>query len=613
LRTLRQVLALLTERERRRLVRLLLLTVLLALVQMVGVAAILPFMSLVGDPETIHQNGWMSQVYGSLAFASPREFLFFAGVAVLGLIAFGNALGAFTNWRLLRFSWDLQHALSVRLLDQYLHEPYSFFLNRNTAGLAKNILAEVREVINGVITPGLKMVAQSVVAIAILVLLVAVDPVVAVTAALLLGSAFGVIYLLVRRKQFRLGKLRNRMNTARFRAAHESLGGIKDTKVLGREQEFLARFSAPAREYSRANASNAAISELPRYALETLAFGGILALVLYHLALHEDFTQAIAVMSLYALAGYRLMPSLQQVFNGFAKIRFFRPALENLHAELKGGATRDDARSRAASGDGPRLPLEREIAVDGVWFRYPGRNEYVARDLSLSVPRNSTVGFVGSTGSGKTTLADIILGLLDPEEGCIRVDGHPLGPDELPAWRRNLGYVPQQIFLCDDTITRNIAFGLPDERIDHAAVERAVRIASLHDFVTSLPGGYQTVVGDRGVRLSGGQRQRIGIARALYHDPDVLIMDEATSALDGITEDAVMAAIESLAGRKTIILIAHRLSTVEGCDTIYLFDRGQVVAAGTYTELTRSSPQFRAMAKVPAVAGHEAISGRVTC
>jgi ATP-binding cassette, subfamily B, bacterial PglK len=600
LRIVRMVFDLLEQRERVRLVWLLVLTVLMALVQMAGVASILPFMSLVANPEVIHENPWMNRVYALVGIPSTQDFLFFAGVVVLLLIAVGNAFSAFCNWFLLRFAWDLQHSLSVRLLAQYLGEPYSFFLNRNTSKLAKNILAEVREVINGVIQPALKMIAQTVVTLAILVLLLVVDPMVAVTAAVLLGGSFCAIYLIVRRKQVYLGKLRSRMNAQRFRTLSEALVGIKETKVLEREENFLQRFSGAAREYSRANASNAVISEIPKYALETLAFGGILVLVLYLIVNEENFGQAIAMMSLYALAGYRLMPSLQQVFNGFAKLRFYRPALESMHADL-GRWTPLVTDQRP----GDPLPFDRDIVVDGVSFRYPGTEEYVARDLRLRIPRNSSVAFVGSTGSGKTTLVDILLGLLDPEEGSVRVDGVPVGPSNVSTWRRKIGYVPQSIFLCDDTITRNIAFGLPDAEIDRDAVDRAARIANLHDFVGTLPMKYETVVGDRGVRLSGGQRQRIGIARALYHDPEILMMDEATSALDGITEDAVMAALTSLAGRKTVVLIAHRLSTVRGCDTIFLFDRGRLAATGTFEELLRASPQFRAMAQIgrePAVA-----------
>jgi ATP-binding cassette, subfamily B, bacterial PglK len=603
LNTLKDAFSLLTRRERWQLLGLLCLTVLMGLVQMIGVGSIMPFMAIVAQPERVTTNRWFAPVYDFLGFTSTHDFLLFAGFVVLAIMTFGNALKAFTSWCVLRFSSEMNYSLSVRLLEQYLSEPYEFFLNRNTSKLAKNILSEVREVVNGVITPALNMVAHGAVSLAILGLLLIVNPAIAVTAAGVFGGAFGIVYVLVRRKQLRLGKLRNRMASARFRVSLEALSGIKETKVLGREREFLARFSGPAKKYSEVNASNAAISDLPKYALETLAFGGIVVLVLYMLGTDGAVGQALPMLSLYALASYRLMPSLQQIFRALGKIRFFTPALASLRNDLsRAGRTQG---LTGASEEAAAIDFRHEIAIDDVWFRYPGQEEYVARGIDLRIPKDSSVGFVGSTGSGKTTLVDVILGLFEPERGHVRVDDVALAPENVVAWRRRVGYVPQYIFLCDDTIANNVAFGLAAAQIDRVAVEQAARIANLHDFVMSLPDGYDTVVGDRGVRLSGGQRQRIGIARALYHDPDVLVMDEATSALDGITETAVMAAIERLAGRKTIILVAHRLSTVQRCDRIFLFDRGEIVATGTYEELLRDNLQFQKMARggrVPAAA-----------
>jgi ATP-binding cassette, subfamily B, bacterial PglK len=597
LTSIQKVYELLSQKERRQAVVLFALTLVMALVQMVGVASIMPFMGLVANPGMIEDYAILTRLYDFLGFQSPADFLLLLGVLVLLLTALSNALAALNSWFLVRFAWGLQYSISVRLLTAYLREPYTFFLNRNTAALAKNILAEVRETISGVIIPALKVTAHVVVATAIFGLLVMVDATIAVTAAGLFGGAYFVVYKVVRRRQARYGRVRSKMNAHRFRISTEALSGVKETKVLGRERHFLDRFSEPAREYSRTNASNAIISEIPKYALETLAFGGILSLVLYLLSTQDTVGEAIAIVSLYAFAGYRLLPALQHIFNGVAKARFYRPALDNLHRDLFGKETPDIGVEWAEMNVEP-IAFSREIRIDGVYYRYPGRTEYVARNVDLTILRNTTVGFVGSTGSGKTTLIDIVLGLLVPERGVVRVDGVPIGPANMPAWRRTLGYVPQHIFLCDDTIGHNIAFGLPESEIDMASVERAARIANLHDFVMELSDGYQTVVGDRGVRLSGGQRQRIGIARALYHDPSVLILDEATSALDGITEDAVMGALKALAGEKTIILVAHRLSTVKNCDVIYLFEQGELVESGTYDELVHRSATFRAMAKI---------------
>jgi ABC-type multidrug transport system fused ATPase/permease subunit len=594
----RKILDLFEPRERWTLVGLFGLMVLVALVQTIGVASIMPFMSLVANPGMITENKWMRWFYDTVGFESTRDSLFYAGLLLLGIMAFSNASAALQQWLILRFTWRKHHRMSVRLLNQYLGEPYTFYLRQNTVGLATNILAEVREFVNGVLLWVMRMLAQSFVVMFIFMLLLLVNVFVALAAVLILGVAYAAIYSLVRRKQSHLGEARMTSNRLRFKAAAEALGSIKETKVLGREAEFLRKFSLADVPYSNANASNAMVAELPRYALEMVAFGGIVVIVLYLLRRGDDFGDAVAVMSLYALAGYRLMPALQQIFHGLARIRFFLPTLDRLHADLvKRDLQTDRDVAVITQLTDPSITYERRIVLDGINYRYPGGEGNVLRNISLEIPKNSSVALVGSTGSGKTTLIDVLLGLLGAHEGSIRVDDITLSPDKVLLWQKRIGYVPQHIYLCDDSVTRNIAFGVADDEIDHAAVERAARTAHLHDFIGSLPDAYNAVVGEGGARLSGGQRQRIGIARALYHDPDVLIMDEATSALDGITEDAVIHAIRALSKQKTIVLVAHRLTTVQACDRIYLLDSGEIVDAGSYDELMRTSPKFRAMAR----------------
>jgi ABC-type multidrug transport system fused ATPase/permease subunit len=597
LSTIRKIFDLFEPRERWTLAGLCGVIVVVALVQTAGVASIMPFMSMVANPEMIGENQWMRRLYEYGQFESPRAFLLFAGLALLVIMAISNASAALEHWLMLRFIWRKQHRFSVRLLEQYLREPYTFYLNQNTAALAKNILAEIGEVVNGVLLPGMRMLAQSVIIIAVFALLIAVDPMVALLAATGIGGSYVVIFIYVRRRQSFLGNIRRTSNVLRFKTAAEALGSIKETKVLGREAEFVRRFNAPDRRYSNANASNAMVADIPRFALETLAFGGIVLVVLYLLQTREDFGEAVAVVSLYALAAYRLMPALQAVFRGLARVRFFLPALDSLHVDLKRGAPQPEPHLALVGAAAQPIPFQRRISLDGVGYTYPGSDSTVIRNINLQIRRNTSVAFVGSTGCGKTTLVDILLGLLEPQHGSIRIDDTTLTPANIRAWQNRLGYVPQNIYLSDDTVTRNIAFGVPDKLIDHAAVERAARTADLHEFITGLGAGYDTIVGERGVRLSGGQRQRIGIARALYGDPDVLIMDEATSALDGITEDTVIQAIRDLAHRKTIILVAHRLTTVRDCDVIYMFDRGEIVASGAYHELMQTNVKFRTMAR----------------
>jgi ABC-type multidrug transport system fused ATPase/permease subunit len=604
--TLRMVLALFEPRARRVLIALGVLFVLVALVQMVSVASILPFMSLAGDTQQIHDNRILDDLYDRLRFPSDESFLFAVGLIVLALTALSNGLNAVSRWALIRFGWHHQYEICVRLLSRYLSEPYEFFLSRNSADLTKTMFSEVGEVMNGVIVPGMQMVAKAIVVLSIFGLLLFVDPWLAIISTLVLGGAYGALYGYVRNEQARLGKVRVAAHRDRFRAAEEALAGIKESRVLGRERVFLDRFARPSKEFSRVASRNAIIVAIPKYALETIAFGGIILMTLYMLSTQEDYSQAVAVMSLYAVAGYRLMPALRDMFTGLAKLRFYHSAVESVYQHLRPD---EDAGSDAAGltdlipdvSTSARLPFEREIRIDGLSFRYPNTDVDVLRDVDLTIPIRASIGLVGGTGSGKTTLVDLILGLLEPTEGRIWVDGVPLGPEIHRHWRRNLGYVPQEIFLCDDSIARNIAFGLSEERISREAVEEAARVAQIHHFITSLPQGYDTVVGERGVRLSGGQRQRIGIARALYHQPEVLILDEATSALDGITEDALMEAMQSLAGQKTMILIAHRVTTLRECNRILLFKEGRVAESGTYTELMEQSAEFRAMAKTAEV------------
>lgn len=561
---------------------------------MVGVGSIAPFMNVVADPSAIQQNQWLHRVYATLGFTSTTAFLTAMGVAIVVLLAISNSISALATWGMLRFSWGTHHRLSGRLLKGYLAQPYSFFVQRNSASLNKRILSEVGIVINGVLTPALTILSRLLVVLALAGLLIALDPMLAIAIVVVLGGAYGTLYMAVRTKQRRLGRERVKANELRFKLMGEAFGGIKDVKVIQRESEFASRFMAPSWAFSKASASNAALAQLPRYLFETIAFGGFVLIVLYYLQGGQGVAQILPTISLYAFAGYRLMPELQQLFGGVAAIRFNQAALDELTGDMQRFVPRDPAVQPSRE----TLAFRHAIEVEEVAFRYPGAANNALDGISLQIPRNQTVGLVGASGSGKTTLVDLLLGLYEPAEGRIRIDNIPLDARTVPAWRKQVGYVPQHIFLCDDTIANNIAFGVPPKEVDAARVERAARTAHLHDFVLALPGGYQTVVGERGVRLSGGQRQRIGIARALYHDPEVLIMDEATSALDGATEGAVMEAIQALAGRKTIVLIAHRLSTVEECDVIYLLEAGRVVAQGTYDELAATSTAFRAMAKL---------------
>jgi ABC-type multidrug transport system fused ATPase/permease subunit len=410
-----------------------------------------------------------------------------------------------------------------------------------------------------------------------------------------LGGAYGLIYLGLRRYLSRIGADRVKANRERFTAVQEAFGGIKDVKVAGLEEAMLSRYDVPAKRFASHQAASQVASQLPRFAMEIIAFAGILVVALYLMAGAGGLQQALPVLSVFAFAGYRLMPAMQQLYAQLSKLRFAGPALEALHRDfsnLDSGGTDTLKRQRPTP-----MGFTDTIRLEQVSYTYPKAERPSLNGVDLTIPANTTVGLVGATGSGKTTTVDIIFGLLRPQSGLLTVDGEAIIPANLRAWQRTIGYVPQHIFLADDSVAANIALGLPPGQVDMLAVERAARIANLHDFVTGqLPQGYQTQIGERGVRLSGGQRQRIGIARALYHDPEILFLDEATSALDNLTEQAVMDAVHNLGRKKTIVLIAHRLSTVRDCDTIFVLEHGKLLEQGSYEDLLRESSRFKAMA-----------------
>jgi ABC-type multidrug transport system fused ATPase/permease subunit len=456
-------------------------------------------------------------------------------------------------------------------------------------------LNEAGQVVTGVLLPLLQIIAQGGIALSMILLMVLVNPLASLIMAVGIGGIYTLVYLFVRRRLVQLGKQRFMANQRRFRIAQEALLGAKEVKVLGLEETFLGRFRKPALAFARASATANVMGELPRYLLEGVAFGSMMAVILVLMALKQgDFAAILPVVGIYAVAGARLLPAMQMVYRNLSQLRSNKHVLDALHADLV-EAERNPPLPKPAEP----LRMRQRLELRDVSYAYPNAERPAVHGLSLEIRANTTVGIVGGTGAGKTTAMDVILGLLPPQSGALVVDGREVvGEADLRAWRRSLGYVPQSIFLMDDTVAANIAFGVAPEEIDHAAVERAGRMAELHDFVTEeLPQGYETRVGDRGVRLSGGQRQRIGIARALYHDPDVLILDEATSALDNLTERAVMDAVARLGGAKTIVMVAHRLSTVRPCDEIFLLEHGRLAARGTYDELVQRNDTFREMVK----------------
>jgi ABC-type multidrug transport system fused ATPase/permease subunit len=589
----RKIHDLLGPRERRQFQWLVILIILMGLSNMLGVASVLPFLAVIANPDAIEGNRLLSWLYGASGVTETSDFLIVLGVLVFLVMVLTTLIRIIGFYAMTRFTKMRTLSLSTALMTHYLGHSYVWFLSRHTADLGKTILSEVSQVVNGPVEAALRLLANAVMVGFLVVFLFLIDPVAAVGAALLFGVSYGVIFLMARQKLTRMGKQRVESNRQRFQIMQEAMGGIKSVKLRNLERSYIDRFQEPAAKVARNDASLAIISELPRHLLEVIAFGGMILFVLWLLATREGMiADVIPVLGVYAFAAARMFPTIQQLFVAVSTLRFGRPALDALHAELTDQPSRDVTQGAEL----PAIPLRNSLQLDRVSFAFPGTDRRALKELSLTIKAYTTVGIVGSTGAGKTTAVDLILGLLQAQSGELKVDGLVIDERNVRAWQKSVGYVPQDIFLVDDSVAANIAFGVLPEDIDMERVEAAAKVAELHDFVVEqLPKGYGTPVGERGTRLSGGQRQRIGIARAVYNNPDVLIFDEATSALDNLTERAVMDAVKTLGKTKTIIMIAHRLSTVQNCDTIYLMEHGRLVAADHYEMLVKQSDQFRAL------------------
>lgn len=586
---------LLTADQRKRLFRLQGLVVLMSFAEVAGVVAIGPFMALVGDMSRLEGNGTLAQIYNFSGFAEPADFLFWLGVAVLVSLTFAAAISMLTIWRLSLYGQQVGAELSIRLYNHYMQQPWLYHASGSSSFLTNKISHECSRITNHIITPLMQMNAKVVMVLFMSIAILFFNPGVAIVGVSVFFISYLLLYRTVRIKLASNGKAISRTQRQRFKLMAEGFGGIKDALLLGRQANFTQRFAVASRKFGRAQGTTLALSRVPRYAMELIAFGAVIFLVLYLLAAHKgDLGTILPVLSVYALAGFKLLPASQQIYASIAKLRGNLAAFESIQDDLQ--ASRDKKYVSAIETQEKLLPTEKIELVDIV-FNYPDKAEPALDGLSLTIPANKTIGIVGASGSGKSTVIDLLLGLLEPTHGKVLIDGVPLDKANKRAWQNSLGFVPQAIFLTDNSIRENIAFGLSPEEIDEERVIRAAKMAHLDELLNELPEGLDTRVGERGVQLSGGQRQRVGIARALYADSEVLVLDEATSALDGITEKLVMDAIQDFSGTKTIVMIAHRITTVKKCDCIYLMESGRVIDSGSYDELTQRNLVFKRMAE----------------
>jgi ATP-binding cassette, subfamily B, bacterial PglK len=554
-----------------------------AVFQMIGVTSIFPFLALAADPDRIRRSNFGTRFLSLFPPMENFQLLLVAGVIAIAAILVSNAVNLLAEYARTRYAMNFAHWLRVRLLRRMASQPYTYFLQRNSGDLLKKVLGDVLNYTVGVLLPLLDTVTRFVIAVLLLATLFLVQPVIAVSAAIGLGGFYVITFRLLARKRREVDENLREHAAGFFREAHQMLGGIKPVKVHRAEEHFLARFAGHSAIMAKMNARVSIFSNSARYVVEPLAFGGLVVAVLLLAARGRDFSDILPNLGVMALAGYRLLPALQLLYSQLTQVSTMRHAVDEVYDEFAAAET-DGSVSPAISSDA--LARARpfrwndSITLREISFRYPGASRPVLDEFSLSIAKNTSLGVVGPTGSGKSTFVDLLLGLYQPTAGEILIDDRPLTPALIPAWQASIGYVPQDIFLIDDTIARNVAFGLPEDQIDSEQLREACVTAQLLDFIEiELPDGFDTIVGERGIRLSGGQRQRIGLARALYHRPSLLILDEATSALDVATEAKLLEALRSLAGKLTMVVAAHRLSTIAGCDKVVdLSNKSAVVA-----------------------------------
>lgn len=572
---LSQILSLLNKSERRQAAWLLVLMLIGMVLETLGVGLAIPVATILMQENGGAQNQTVTrllQYFGN----PPQTTVICWGMLVLVVAFVGkNIYLAFLMWKQGKFNYRVQNHLSQQLFASYLAAPYAFHLRRNSAQLITNTTTEVFQ-FSTAFTAVTVLLTEGLVVVGVGALLVYVQPVGAIVNMICLGGAALAFFHFTKTKSARWGALRQKHDALRVQYLQQGLGSAKDIKLLGREKVFFDLFRHEDFQSAEMGRKHSTVQQLPRFWLEILSVMALATIVLTMILQGKSPAQILPMIGLFAAAAFRLMPSVNRLLYAVQMLKYSQAGINTLHAEFQMPSDLGTMKNPTL----PKTEFQSEIRLEKLSFSYHGAAGHAVRGISLAIKKGELVGFTGASGSGKSTLIDIVLGLLTPTGGRVLVDGRDI-QSGLRAWQDQIGYVPQSIYLTDDSLRRNIAFGLPPEQIDDVAVDRAIKASQLDSLIAGLPDGAETLVGERGIRLSGGQRQRIGIARALYHDPSVLVLDEATSALDGDTEKCVMEAVNSLHGRKTILIIAHRLSTVRNCDRIFRLEGGALAAEGT--------------------------------
>lgn len=548
-----------------KIIGLLFLMVFGAFLELVGVSVILPFVNTIMSPETIMDNKYLAFLYNTFGLASANQLVIILAILVVIIYILKNAFLIFMYRKQFYFTFFNQRKLATNLVEDYLHQPYLFFVSKNSAEFLRNVNMDTNFCFTVVLNI-LQLLAEIITAIALGVYLLYTDVMITLGVFVLLGL-FSLFFIKFFKNYInRLGDIKRDYEAKLYQCVLEPIGGIKEVKILHKEEYFTKEYYDVHTKYSGTTLKSNTLSAIPKPLMETVCIGSLLIMVSIKLYTEKDMSQFIPTLSVFAIAAFRLLPSFNKVTAYINTILFYRPSVKAVYSDLMSMKEAHEIRHNDEHLE-IEIQYEKSIKLDNISFRYPNTDKDVLYNLTIDIPKNKSIAFIGPSGAGKTTLADILLGVIEADKGQLIVDGNIV--TNIYSWQKKLGYIPQSIYLTDGNIRKNIAFGVPENEIDDDKIWKAIKQAQLEEFVKSLDLQLDSMIGERGARISGGQRQRIGIARALYFEPDVLVLDEATSSLDNETEKAVMEAIENLQGSITLIIIAHRLSTVKNCDIIY--------------------------------------------
>jgi len=574
---------------------LLLLFIVSSVLEALGIGLIGPFLSLAQQPERIEEIPLLNWTYQELNLQSSSQFVPILGLLIAIVFCIKSVLYFLSQKYIFQFAFNQKAQLISKLLEVYLSVSYIFYLRKNTASIIKNTVVETNNFTVQGLLPILKAIANLTVVFVLVLLLAQTDLLLFAMILAIFLPTFLLFYKLKKLFQ-KWGKEVSQSNQEIISVLNHSLGSIKDTRVIGCESYFHKQMEHQVKRFASAATLSRSFQKLPRIVIETcLILFLVLFISIYQIFFEQNLQDLISILAVFAVAAIRLIPAASISIQAMGQMQNSSYSVDMLYLDLKEIEEQEFTQHLELEHDSsignnslslvnPTLTFANQVELNKVVYRYPDTSEVALDNISLTIPKGQSIAFIGKSGAGKTTLVDVILGLLEPESGDILVDDVSIYKN-IRSWQNLIGYIPQSIFLMDETIERNIAFGVPDHLIDAERMNQAIAAAQLTELVEQLPDGIKTSVGERGIRLSGGQRQRIGIARVLYHEREILVLDEATSALDNETEKLVSEAIQSLAGTKTMIIIAHRLTTVEHCDCIYLLEKGCLVKSGTYQEV----------------------------